>query len=502
MRSEHRAKIYCVFCCMILACIPAFAQSNKKADGIQTSPDTKSHYGSRIQRTMTLLETSTPRRKNKVHILCYGQSVVALSKLHIRLEKDLEKRYPHADIKTQNLAIGGFTSERLCRTAHQDLYPAYPDLVIFHVYWGDTSGDFERIIRNIRSKTTAEILIWTHHRYRDEERRDDTSQASAFRRMLAHKYGCELVEVRDQWNQYLEKNNLQPADLLKDVVHPNAKGVALLQDMVMEHFQYRPCLYSRGWYDMIKDHETARVYLDEDSPIRFPKKPWQEHKFIDTEKKGNPARLRGIIASEKDQVLRMEFTGNRVDLIGMVPGEGMTLGTARILIDGKPVSAHSDAYATTRASSPSGTKTFKDWPALYRVFSGESPVEEEWTLRLTNISRDRTSYKFTAVGSVTGEDGSGSSDAVFVSDHKRIKIYPRDIVLTRHQIKSSTEMKFKVYLMGTDTWKPQPVKDEGQEDRYTVIQGIANKKHTLEIIPNGDGVLPLKSIIIHEPPLK
>jgi len=35
-----------------------------------------------------------------------------------------------------------------------------------------------------------------------------------------------------------------------------------------------------------------------------------------------------------------------------------------------------------------------------------------------------------------------------------------------------------------------------------VAQGLANRQHTLEILPTGDGPLPLRAIVARKPSLK
>ncbi|MCH9653671.1 MAG: hypothetical protein K0U86_18020 [Planctomycetes bacterium] len=91
-----------------------------------------STFGARIQRTMTLLATSTPEKRNRVRILFYGQSVTRNPWWKV-VADDLRKRFPHADLEIENRAIGGYGGPVLINTAEFDLYPFYPDLVIFHV---------------------------------------------------------------------------------------------------------------------------------------------------------------------------------------------------------------------------------------------------------------------------------------------------------------------------------------------------------------------------------
>ena len=112
-----------------------FAASSVLADEDFQPPaplDNSASLGSKIQRTMTLLATSTPRKPNRVRILFYGQSVT-LNPWWRDVAEHLRGTYPHADIEIENLAIGGYTAPVLIRTAEFDLYAFYPDLLIFHV---------------------------------------------------------------------------------------------------------------------------------------------------------------------------------------------------------------------------------------------------------------------------------------------------------------------------------------------------------------------------------
>ena len=112
-----------------------------------------------IQRTMRSL-AGERNPGEKIRILFYGQSITA-QRWRDHVVADLNKRFPEAYLEIQNRAIGGFQSPALRRTAEHDLYPFYPDLLIFHVY-GDLAN-YEAIIRKVRETTTAEIVLWTDH---------------------------------------------------------------------------------------------------------------------------------------------------------------------------------------------------------------------------------------------------------------------------------------------------------------------------------------------------
>ena len=188
---------------------------------------------------MTLLATSTPKHHNKVRILFYGQSITEQDWWK-QVADDLRKRFPNADLEIENLAIGGFASQLLIRPAEHDLYPFYPDLLIFHVY--GSNKEYEDIIRNTRSRTTAEVLMQRDHVTKwppevIDEKKDkgmwwDDLMNNHLLPEIAKKYGCGLVDIRGQWLDYLKTNKLEPKDLLKDGVHLNDHGNFLMAQLI------------------------------------------------------------------------------------------------------------------------------------------------------------------------------------------------------------------------------------------------------------------------------
>jgi len=480
---------------MLLAAVVSNADDDK-IPPIPPHPD-EVYFGARIPRTMTLLETSNEKLKRNVKILFYGQSIVAGHWTKI-VEEELRKRYPNANLIVENRAIGGHTAPTLVRCAVADLYPFYPDLVLFHVYGGEATGELERIFSNIRRYTTAEIMTFTHHMAWPREggaaalaKRTKSDELSAdMTRYLAQKYNCELVEVRKEWDDYLKHHKLEAKDFLGDTVHPNKKGGQLLAGLVLRHFRYNT-LSPAGWSDRIRTYETRRALEERTDEITFTGKPWKKSTY-------------GVIGSskEKDSALRLAFKGNRVDVIAF-PVKG-TLGTATIRIDGKAPSSFPECYVPTR-TSPTPKVT---WPAIKRVTLGKDPVAEDWTLKITEISDDCKQFKYNVIGSVTGPDGSGTHNKRFVSKSGRIIIEPRDFGIAtacryrKIKLPVGYEVKWKVVCMGVDTWKPKPIEDPALEDLYTLVQGLKNTDHVLEIIPDGNGQVPVRSIIVHRPPLR
>ena len=472
--------------------------------------ENESLFGSRIQRTMSLLATSNPSRRTPVKILFYGQSITAGPWAKM-LEGELRERFPYADMTVENRAIGGFEAFSLVRTSEADLYPAYADLVIFHVYGGEYTGELERIISNIRRYTTSEIMLATHHAplmdaaYHTNAQFDYSADAT---RLLAQKYNCELVEVREEWRQYVKENHLDPKSLLADDVHPNAEGNQLMAVLIGRHFKFNTTTPG-GWFDMVRTYEAKRL-VDEGAAdeVVFTGAPW-----VLPQPKNNSERSHNcVFGSDPNSAMKLRFTGNRVDVTaGMIEGK---LGTARLLIDGKSPSQNPMLYVFSHTSSAPQT-----WfPGLRRVGRQKPLVLEDWKLKVTEMAEDGKKFSFDVEGSVTGPDGSGSSDELFVSKSGRVVIEPRDhVILDALKIfkvacPPNFEVRWRVLAMFADTFAPESMPDtkdrakmteyQTRVQRVTVAQGLTNAEHTLEIVPNGDGPVPVEEITVYRPPLR
>lgn len=449
-------------------------------------------FGSRIQRIMHLLSSSSEFQQNKIRILFYGQSIVQGLDSKSMIEY-LQKIYPCAEIEYENRAIGGFQAPNLVRTAAHDLYPWYPDLLIFHVYGGEKSGDLERIIYNTRKYTTADILIFTHHygwetdpeKLAENIRKDDIS--SEYWRYLAGKYGCELVDVRKAWKNYLDTwpqvniNSLM-GDTIHSNVHPNKKGNKLLESLILAHLMPNPEIkYSEysGWYDWVKDYEGKRFLAEKDDEINF------EGEVHETEG--------GVILNKGE--LNLKFEGNRL-VLNTIPEETTDV-KIKVLIDNKAPSSNPDLYYATRPS-----RAFSHWrPALKRVSLVDNPQIENWTLSLTEINRGSGLIEFELVGSKTGFDGKGSNVEDFISNSGRIKIEAKDFFIfeSEEYTKKHTPVGFKI------EWKVEPLFHDTIElsadlNTYLIAQGLKNSRHELKLII--EDAISLKSITVYSPPLK
>ncbi len=436
-----------------------------------------SGWGRNIQRTMRLLATSTPEKRNTVRILFYGQSITEQGWAKL-VEEDLRKRFPHANLVVENRALGGFASQMLVKTAETDLYPFQPDLLIFHVYGAHNT--YEDIIRRTRERTTAEILMQNDHVNKPADLTEETDPAKvpiqsgkwdAFMNhnwlpSVAKKYGAELCDQRALWKAYLTENTLEPKALLKDGVHLNAHGEWFMAECVKAYLRYDPKLGPAPAEDWVKTYEIAK-----------------EVKWADGK-------------------LRLDFDGSRVEVI-CKPG---TAAPASVRIDGRKPSEWPELYGFTRAVTKPEGKWLVKWPVIAPIGSQKPLLIEDWTLAVTKDALDDKLFTFALTGSKAGPDGEGRSDARFVSKSGRVVIETNDwnviYALTLGGINPLPEKftaKWNVEPRFVDEFVSPGVKDPAIETTVTLAQGLPNVKHSLEI--SGNETTPIAAIYVYRPAL-
>jgi len=449
--------------------LPAIAEPAPPADAAE--------FGKKIPRTMALLAQSTPERRWPVKIVFYGQSITVQAWWHA-VVTDLKSRFPHAQLSVENLAIGGYGFPSLRRTAEHDLYPSYPDLILLQAY-GVGGGHLENLVAEIRRRTTAEIMLCTHH-ICVAKRRPDQDDA-AFRkaadehqarredeckeiRRVAGKYGCELVEVRNQWSKYLQDNALDPKTLLSDHIHLSPQGCALMAKLVSRHF-----LHTEGATN-----------------------PWSN--CIETR----------TVQPDADGRLRVQFTGNRIDVIAAPPAAGVESAAAKVLIDGKPPAENPLLYAMTRPS-----RAPHAWyPAINRIGYKSPPLVEKWTLRIVKMKADGSDLEFELSGSETGPDGAGISTRPFISKSGRVVIDPSDwsvaqaVKWFKKPMPADFQVTWSVLPQFVDVYRTPVAQEPGTVSITTLAQGLAAGPHTLELVPEGNGKLAVASVRVHCPPAK
>ncbi|MEO6033789.1 MAG: SGNH/GDSL hydrolase family protein, partial [Verrucomicrobiota bacterium] len=364
------------------------------------------------------------------------------------------------------------SAQLLVKTAEADLYPFFPDLLVFYVYGSHI--EYENIIRRVRERTTAEIVLQTDHVTKDADLTEETNPAKltpenwdAFMNHLflpqtAQKYGALLLDQRTAWKHYLKDNGLPAKALLKDGVHLNDQGNFVMAEIVKAWLRVNPTGDDRAWTNLVRTFAVGRDLKWDGDNLKF------------------------------------EFEGNRIDAIAP-PDVGETT-PLEVWIDGARPSAIPALRHFNRVSAFPNS----NWPMLLRV-QAEAPLEiEDWTLTLTELSNDLKTVKFTLKGSKTGADGEGVSTNRFVSRSRRIVLEPDDWNLGycrqvfNRTLSQGTQIKWQVLPNFYDEFRPTRAKDPTFENTITLAQGLGNGKHQLEL--RGKNASSLAALRVYRPP--
>lgn len=393
-----------------------------------------------IQRSMARIAGSTAGHPGTVRVQFYGQSITAQGWTKL-VGEDLTQRFPSVKFTFHNAAIGGFTSPALIRTAEHDLYPWYPDLLIFHVY--GPVDKYEEIIRNVRARTTAEIVLWTSHLSANQtlDTDPDADPRIVAIRDIAKRYDCMLIDVRKKWIAHLERENLKPDALLRDGVHLNDEGVRLMASFIAPELVRVDGLAT-----------TAQAGTVTEVPLGS-----------------------GAITRDQTGNLSLAFRGNRVVAISGVEGSG----EAEVLLDGDRMAGKTDLWAVSRPST--GPKIWM--PAIKQISFQKALLDEDWALTcLPDSTPDGKLIHFKVEGSLTGEDGEGFSNVRFASRSGRVIIDPADWHLAwslgykKLELPAGFQVKWKTYPLFAAAYKPQP---SGTET--VLVQNCANGDHKLTV---------------------
>lgn len=393
-----------------------------------------------VQRTMTRIAQSTPGNPATVRFQFYGQSITAQAWTGL-VGKGLATRFPSVKFTFHNAAIGGFTSPALIRTAEHDLYPWYPDILVFHVY--GPVDKYEEIIRNVRARTTAEIVLWTSHLSAHEtlDKNPDADARIVAIRAIAKKYDCLLIDVRKKWIAYLQERRLEPKALLNDGVHLNNDGVKLMASFIAPELIHAPGLATTPQAGTVTD-----VPLDSSA--------------VTYDAAGN---------------LTLKFTGNRV--VAISSGKGS--GSAEVLLDGEAMNPLPELWAVTRPST--GPNIWM--PAIKQISFQKALLAEDWALTcLSDSTADGKKIHFRVAGSLTGDDGEGVSTERFVSKSGRVVIDPADWHLAwslgykKLDLPEGFQVKWKTYPLFATQYEAQPAGTE-----TVLVQNCANTAHKLTL---------------------
>jgi len=430
----------------------SFAFAAEKETAISVNPTR-----CRISRTLSRMERSTKENPETVRVLFYGQSIVQQNWGPLFVIPALQRRYPTVRFVVENRAIGGYQSPVLIKTAESDLYPFYPDILFFHVY--GPMDKYAKIIERVRDRTTADIVLWTSHLNAKE---GDTPEKIAA--MIAHpdkrsidiretadRFACMFVDLRAKWCRMLQERGVVAQTMLKDNFHMKDESLPVYASMISE--------------DLL-----------------------QSGSLTENPAAGSVTRL--------PVALSFDFTGNRVVAVS----DGTKGASYDVYLDGKPVKSYPEMWTMTRSSTFPSKRAWN--PMFDRIDIGmTAPVEEEWTLTfLPGADAKGEAIPFELAGSVTGKDGTGCSNADFVSKSGRVSL-KRDGWSTSwwwgyHKVspQAGTQITWSSKPMVVSPYAP------GEKGEATVlVQNCANGNHHLELRPKSPGAVGIDAFIVYRP---
>jgi hypothetical protein len=375
--------------------------------------------------------------------------------------QEIPKRFPKAPpIEYRKMVGNSCPWQYLTGWARHLVVPDQPDLVL--IYTIGNPADLEKLIVELRSQTTADIIVPSiHWRERDADLWGKSENAAdqdvAAVRELCRKYDVEFVESRKAWAEYLEANQLPITSLLKDAVHQSEYGAQIINMNILAHLR---------------------------SPAEF------SYECESRERLVQPTRA-------DDGSLQVNFTGTRIDVHGTKSSQGVTYA---VLIDGKPV-AETEAYLVSYIlpGEKNSKKRFGTSPTVPRdtaphgIHLGEAIVPQSWTIVMTSDEGD-----FELTGSHTGRDGSGNAFKAFTSTSGQIIIEPelwrraeRNRIGDRFTFDVNRSVVAEVSFKGTD----------GEGFTVRLAQALKNDTHTLRLVPLSAGGSTVQSFEVFQPPL-
>jgi len=365
-----------------------------------------------------------------------------------------------------------------------------PDLIL--TYTNGDPAELDKMLSTIRSHSTADIIVPTLHLFERYTLSEEHVERGVLDweavREVCKRHRAELVENRRELADYLRRTGQQPTDLLGDAVHQNGHGRLRIWDNITRHiavpeaFSYDPTLRERRL--PVSDLATGRDKITVDDRWSIV---------------GGVARTQQAGAT-----IRVEFVGNRIDLIGRKLPSG---GTVSVKIDGVSADQMPVFFTTYIRAEPAPGERKVKGPgpgdvAPHAVALGKDIIPQSWTITVID---DLGNYRLE--GSVTGADGEGNNVEPFTSQSGQITVPPE---LWRHaRYKPRDEPAFVANRQGDrftfEVYRAAVlvVNFQGEDNAVftqPLVQNLPNGRHTLEIVAQGDGPVSIDSFYVFQPP--
>jgi hypothetical protein len=394
----------------------------------------------------------------------------------------IRRDWPDAPPIVYKKMVGNSTSYHFTRGwARHLVIPDQPDVVL--IYNFGRTEELEKLIRDLRNSTTADIIVPTLHwcvphkpAWPDPEARNGHQDPPALR-ALCEKYGVEFVESRRELTEYMLANGLEVEDMLVDSVHQSPYTARMINMNIARHFHRA----QKPGYD--PRSRERRLEAELCPAVQASRGDWH-----------SADAAGALTASREGASITVAFTGNRIDLIGWRDPRG---GSAEVWIDGKPAGEAAAFYAGYVQPDPKNAPAPPNPPrdrAPHLVALGAGIVPQQWTITMTSDDGD-----FELAGSVTGPDGRGDALKPFASTSGQILIDPE---LWRGANTNRTGDRFTFEVTRSAVGQISFRGDERARFRARLVENLPNGPHTLKLTARGDGPVTVDAFDVFEPPLK
>ncbi len=402
------------------------------------------------------------------------------------VRQTIRERFPNSPEIVYRKRCGSGTPFDFARGWVQtDVIAEQPDLIIS--YTGGNMVALEQMLLDIRSRSTADIIIPSLHFYQGEHLTPENINQPVNEEIkkICEKYKAQYVDNRKEIAEWLKYVNKPITSLLADACHQNELGKFIIGENIAAHFcsnpksGYNPSDLEKRFY--LKDLANKKNSAD------FVANGWvKKNENLQTTTKGS--------------YIKFNFTGNRIDLIGLKASDG---GKLKVMIDGLPVDkipAYKVSYLTPAITNFThfGTVQYSSKgnadTGPHGVSLGQNVVPQKWTI---NMLDNEGNYELK--GSVTGVDGNGNSKTMFKSNSGQIIIDP---ALWRNP-KSTVKGDNWTFTVSSTAIPVVDFKTTINPGLFsvTLVQNLSNQQHTLELINEGSGVVEVNSFYVFKPML-
>ena len=417
-----------------------------------------------------------------------------------QLIEAIRQRFPQAPPIVYKVMMASSAPDGLTRGhARQLVIPEQPDVVL--IYNFGATEDLEKLILELRTRTTADIIVPTLHwclkhgpAWPDPDAATVHQDPAAMRQLCA-RHGVEFVENRRDLTKYMLDHNLKIADLLADTVHQSPYAAQIINLNIAHHFRRSddPASdpRSRERRIEVEDPSSPILHSDDWQPAESGRALVYPSKL---------ALYQPSLDVGRRAWMEVQFTGTRIDLVGWRDPRG---GSARILIDGIPGDEVESFYATfvepdlDNAVHPEHELTNFRRPiydrAPYGIGLGGNLLSQMWTLTMTSDTGD-----YELAGTHTGPDGRGNAFQLFTSDSGQIVIEP-ELWRLAETNRAGDRFTFEVYRC---TKGQIDFAGPAERFRVRVAQNLAPGVHTLRLETRGNGPVMIDAFDVFEPPHK